>query len=250
LEEVEGDLMGDDLRPFEYRRIWETKPVLRLLYEAYYRKIVRQVRPGRTLEIGAGPGNLKRFMANIVSTDIVYGPWLDAVADAEQLPFRAGSFDTIVLFDVLHHLASPRNFLAEAVRTLKPDGRIVMVEPAITPLSGIFYRLFHPEPVIMSVDPLAASKPAVGRDPWQANQAIPTLLLFRDRERLRREFPALRLVSVRRFGLVSYPLSGGFRSWSLLPARLVMPLLAVETRLEPVLGWLMGFRLIAVLERE
>ena len=242
--------MDDDPRPFEYRRIWEAKPVLRLLYETYYREIVRQVRPGRTLEIGGGSGNLKRFMDGIVSTDIVYGPWLDAVADAGQLPFRAKSFDSIVLFDVLHHLPSPRNFLSEAVRTLKSGGRIVMIEPAITPLSGIFYRLFHPEPVVMGVDPLAAAGPVAGRDPWLANQAIPTLLLFRDRERLRREFPGLRLVLVRRFGLWSYPLSGGFRPWSLLPVRLIRPLLAAEAWFEPALGWLMGFRLIAVLERD
>ena len=90
----------------------------------------------------------------MVSTDILPAPWLKALAGAQRLPFAAASFDNIAMFDVLHHLDRPRMFLQEAERVLRRGGRIVMVEPAITPLSGLFYRNFHPEPVIMSADPL------------------------------------------------------------------------------------------------
>jgi len=96
------------------------------------------------------PAISRIFAPAVVSTDILPARWLKALADAQRLPFAAASFDNIAMFDVLHHLDRPRMFLQEAV--LRRGGRIVMVEPAITPLSGPFYRNFHPEPVIMSAD--------------------------------------------------------------------------------------------------
>jgi SAM-dependent methyltransferase len=246
--EAEGDLMSGDVRLLEYRRTWELKPALKHIYENYYRQIIEQCRPGRTLEIGGGSGNLKAFAPDVLSTDILFAPWLDAVADAQRLPFAAASFDNIVLFDVLHHIERPRMFLAEAMRVLRPGGRLVMIEPAITPISGLFYRLMHPEPVRMADDPLATGDLSPGRDPYDSNQAIPTLLLGRDRARLATQFPELHLVEYRRIGLFSYPLSGGFRPWSLIPAAAVRPLLRLERVLEPLLGRFMAFRLIATLE--
>src|SRR5512134_2847437 len=112
-------------------------------------------RPGLMLEIGGGSGNLKEFMPRVVTTDILQAPWLDAVADAEALPFRDKTFDDIVMVDVLHHLEAPGLFFREAQRVLRPRGRLVLVEPAITPLSWVAYRFCHQEPVIMGQDPLA-----------------------------------------------------------------------------------------------
>ena len=59
----------------------------------------------------------------------------------------------------------------------------------------------------------------------------------------------MRLIEVRRLALFTYPLSGGFRRWSLLPERCVEPFLRVEQWLEPVLGRFMAFRMIVVIER-
>lgn len=239
--------VSDTLR--EHRAVWAAKPALRAVYEDAYRRIVAACRPGRTLEVGGGVGNLKAFLPDIVSVDIQPAPWLDAVADAHVLPFGHRCFANVVLFDVLHHLERPRRFLAEAARVLAPGGRLVLVEPAITPVSYFVFKLGHPEPVRLGEDPLAEGDPSPGRDPYRANQAIATRLLGRDRGRLAAAVPDLRLVERRRFGLFAYPLSGGFRRWSLLPARLVAPLVRLEERLVPWLGWLMAFRLFAVLER-
>ena len=60
---------------------------------------------------------------------------------------------------------------------------------------------------------------------------------------------ALRLVRLDHFSLIAYPLSGGFRSWSLLPELLVTPLLRLEALVAPLVGRFAGFRLLAVLER-
>lgn len=232
-----------------YREAWTRKPALRAVYADVYRRIAAACRPGRALEIGGGSGNFKDFAPDVVATDVQFAPWLDAVCDAHRLPFAPASFDSVVMFDVLHHLDRPRRFLEEAARVLRPGGRLVMAEPAITPVSGIFYRHFHPEPVDMGADPLAPGEPDPQRDPYDSNQAIPTLLLGRDRARLAALVPALRLVRGERFALAAYPLSGGFRSWSLIPGALVPPVLALERLLAPVLAPLMAFRLLAVFER-
>lgn len=232
-----------------YRTVWQEKPVLRAIYEDFYRRIMAASRPGLVLEIGGGSGNLKQFATHVTSTDVQWAPWLDAVADAQALPFGDGTFDGIVMVDVLHHLEAPGRFLQEAQRVLRPRGRLVLVEPAITPLSWVVYRFFHHEPVRMDVDPLTEATTRRHRDPYDANSALPTLLFGHARERLERACPNLVVREVHRFSLAAYPLSGGFRPWSLLPRILVTPLLRLEKAVERGLGPLMAFRLLAVLEK-
>jgi hypothetical protein len=48
--------------------------------------------------------------------------------------------------------------------------------------------------------------------------------------------------------LFVYPLSGGFKKWSLIPFFLVNFLLRIEKKLTPFLGPLMAFRMIIVIE--
>jgi hypothetical protein len=124
-----------------------------------------------------------------------------------------------------------------------------MVEPGITPASHLFFRLFHPEPVRMRADPLGDAPLNDPSDPWDANQGVPTLLFRRHAARLAAAFPHLALREASWLSLFAYPLSGGFRPWSLLPACAIRPLLALEDRLMPVLGPAMAFRLLVVLER-
>ncbi len=235
--------------PSDYREIWNKKPALREIYGDMYRHMVAACVPGSILEIGGGSGNFKAFAPHAITSDLFTAPWLDAVCDAQRLPFAAASFDNIVMVDVLHHIGSPLRFLQEAERVLKPEGRLICCEPAITPLSNIFFRLFHDEPVDMTADPLAATIVNPGKDPWDSNQAIPTLLVGRYRNALARAVPGLVLKRVERFSFVAYPLSGGFRPWSLLPTLLARPLLELEWLSRGLFGRLAAIRLIAVYRR-
>ena len=233
----------------DHRSIWERKPILRLVYDDFYDRIAAACRPGRTIEIGGGIGNLKRRLTEVVATDIQSAPWLDCVADAQRLPFADACAANIVMVDVLHHLEFPVVFFREAARVLRPGGRVLMVEPAITWGSSLFYRLLHHEPVRTSADVLGDGDPNPRRDPYDSNQAIPTILATRDRERFHRLCPTLRIASVHWFSFAAYPLSGGFQPWSLVGEGVARRLLRIERALEPSLGRLAAFRMLLVVEK-
>ena len=48
---------------------------------------------------------------------------------AEALPFADGSFDVILLHEVIEHVRSDREAVAEAYRCLRPGGRVVIFAP-------------------------------------------------------------------------------------------------------------------------
>ena len=52
-----------------------------------------------------------------------------AVADGTGLPFRDGSFDLILLVDVLEHTDAPQRIVSEAQRLLVPGGSVVATVP-------------------------------------------------------------------------------------------------------------------------
>ena len=232
-----------------YRFAWDRKPVLRRVYNDIYDRIASCCVSGHTVEIGGGIGQFKQRFPDVIATDIQKGPGLDVVADAQKLPFGPASISNVIMVDVLHHIEYPILFLREAERVLRPGGRCIMVEPAITKGSTLFYRFIHQEPVRMREDPLREGNPTKERDPYDSNQAIPTLLATRYRGQLAHKLPCLRVTEVQWFSFLAYPLSGGFKSWSLLPDSVAKPLLSLEKRVEPVLGPLFGFRMLLVLEK-
>jgi SAM-dependent methyltransferase len=153
------------------------------------------------------------------------------------------------MVDVLHHVEFPTAFFSEAQRVLRHGGRIIMVEPAITLVSNLFYRLLHHEAVVTSADPLTIGTPNPDRDPHEANQAIPTLIATKYRHRFHELFPALRMMEVDWFSLAAYPMSGGFKSWSLLSTKLARRMLRIERVVEPIVGRFIAFRMLLIFEK-
>jgi len=234
------------MKLIDYQNIWKTKKVLRSIYEDFYKQINECCINGNILEIGGGIGNLTIKGRDIIRTDIQFSKSISLVADAHNLPFSDSSFSNIILIDVLHHLDCPINFLKEASRVLTPDGRLIMIEPGITPVSWIFYNFLHEEDVNLSWKPSKKCTPKTNKDPYEANQAIPTLLF--SKYHLILSDLKLSLISKKWMSLFVYPLSGGFKKWSLIPFFLVNFLLRIEKKLTPFLGPLMAFRMIIVIE--
>ncbi len=124
-----------------------------------------------------------------------------------------------------------------------------MIEPAITYGSTVFYRFLHQEPVRMRDFPLSEGVPDPDRDPYDSNQAIPTLLVTRDRREFEEKFPNLEIVDVSWFSFLVYPLSGGFKPWSLISEAAGRRVLELEKMIEAKLGRWFGFRTMIVLQK-
>jgi demethylmenaquinone methyltransferase/2-methoxy-6-polyprenyl-1,4-benzoquinol methylase len=132
------DLMND-LMSLGAHRAWKA-----------YAVAVANVRPGdRVLDIAAGTGDLARAFARqagatgtVVHTDINEAMLrtgrdrlLDdglvlpsSVCDAEQLPFRDGSFDLATVAFGLRNMTHKDRALAEMCRVLRPGGRLLVLE--------------------------------------------------------------------------------------------------------------------------
>jgi SAM-dependent methyltransferase len=233
---------------FERRGIWKGKKILRNLYRNWYRIIGEALKPGNTLELGGGSGNLKEFFTEALTSDIVFAPWLDAVLDAHRLPFKNESLSNIVLFDVLHHLGAPLLFFHEAERVLKPGGRIVLMEPYVSWASFLVYRFLHHEGMNYHVDPFRTHSEGKRKDPFYGNQAIPTLLIEKNKSRFMKEFSGLKIVRCEFKDFLTYPLSGGFHNRRLFPSSLWHVLDRIE-RMLTSLGRYLAFRQFVVLEK-
>ena len=235
----------DSLR--EHERAWNERPLLRRIYSDWFALLASRLSEvdGPTIEVGSGIGQLRGFVPRLVTTDVEATPWAERVVDAEALPYGDGELSNIVMLDVFHHLPRPAVFLDEATRALAPGGRVVMLEPYVSPLSGVAYRLHH-ERLELHADGFAESD---SPDPLDANLAQTTLAFFRQRGEYERRWSQLPIVDERLLSIFVYPLSGGFTRRPLLPNALYRPLTAVERALSPVLR-LAAFRCLVVLERQ
>ena len=232
----------------ERQRKWESKKILKRLYARWYSLISRALRTGKVLELGGGSGNLKEFFPNVISSDILLAPWLDAALDAHNLPFKEECLDSIVLFDVLHHLSEPIAFFTEADRVLKPNGRIVFMEPYVSWSSFLVYQFLHAEGMVRNVDPFGPMSGCGGKNPFSGNQAVPTLIFEKYLQRFFDNFPRLKLIRKERMDFLIYPLSGGFHNPNFCPTFLWGPLEHVERLLKPLNRYL-AFRLFIVIQK-
>jgi len=238
-----------------HRRVWEQKPILRRVYnDEFFARLLAFRKPsGISVEVGAGPGFFKQSAPDVLSTDLIWCPWLDAIADAQQLPFRAGSVANIFGLDMLHHLAAPMTFLSEVSRILIPGGRLILVEPWITPFSYFIFRFLHQERCDLGETPWLSSEHRAipEKMAFDGNQAIPYLLFGRKhRSSTLGSLPDLKVLALEPFCLFAYLLSGGFKPMNLLPEFLYPAIRKFERATAPLWGRIAALRVLLVLEKD
>jgi SAM-dependent methyltransferase len=96
--------------------------------------LARHATTALTLEVGAGSSPYARLFPNRIGLDPVAYPHNDVQADAHFLPFRDTTFEVIVCTEVLEHVHTPSQALAEMRRVLKPGGTLVLTTPFAYPI--------------------------------------------------------------------------------------------------------------------
>jgi SAM-dependent methyltransferase len=108
-------------------------------YDEHLKNHVR----GKLVDLGCGKVPLyesyKKFASACTCADwessIHQNPFLDITCDLNApLPFGSEEFDTVILSDVLEHIAKPEALWNEMFRILKPGGKIILNVP-------FFYKL-------------------------------------------------------------------------------------------------------------
>ena len=214
------------------RRIIREKAFLRKIYQEWYRGIAAALPegPGCVLELGSGPGFLKEYIPEVITSEVFHCPGVDLVLDGMQLPIANGTLRAILMTDVLHHIPNVRKFLSEAGRCIRPGGVIVMVEPWVSAWSRLVYQNLHHEPFEPEAEQweLQNSKPLSG-----ANGALAWILFERDYQEFKTEFPQWRLTGINHLMPFRYLLSGGISLRTLMPGWAFRPLGWLESLLLP-----------------
>jgi SAM-dependent methyltransferase len=117
----------------------------------------------RLLDVATGGGNVARVFAplvgSVVASDLTPSMLAAAAADlrargltnisfaeadAEDLPFPAGSFEIVTCRIAPHHFPHPDRFLAEVARVLVLGGRLLLVDSTVPPgEDGAFWNRFE-----------------------------------------------------------------------------------------------------------
>ena len=107
-------------------------------------------KPPRMLEVGCGLGNFMVEARNagfdvygidvsgsaVASANQVLGEERARAGGLEEAGFEEGSFDVVVLADVIEHVRDPARFVAHIRRLVKPDGLVFVATPSLDSLSA------------------------------------------------------------------------------------------------------------------
>jgi SAM-dependent methyltransferase len=207
----------DDPQTTQLRRsLIRQKKFLEKIYIEWYQIIYSQLDGNmeNILELGSGAGFLDEFIPNLIKSDIFYLIRNDIVLDGLALPFKYQSLTAIVMSDVFHHIPDTNTFFDEVSRSLKPGGRLVMIEPWVSTWSNWVYPHLHHE----GYEPKAKNWgfPSVG-PLSSSNQALPWIVFMRDRLVFESAFPQFHIIEIRPFMPFRYILSGGVSLRSFMP---------------------------------
>ena len=208
--------LDDPNASLAHRDIILKKPFLKRLYTDWYLIFIiksKEIKNGKYLEIGSGGGFLKDVFPEVITSDILILPNVDLIFTAEEIPFKENELASIVMLNVFHHIPKPHLFLKEAQRTLIKGGKIIMTEPANSSLARFIYKRFHHEPF----DEKGQREIKAGNPLSNSNQALPYIYFERDLDLFKKDFPSLKINSIKYHSPFSYIISGGVSRSAMLP---------------------------------
>lgn len=194
------------------------------------------------IELGSGGGFIKEVIPNVITSDIISLPTVDRIFSALKMPLENGTVDAFFMINVFHHVSNAELFLGELNRCLSVGGKVVMIEPANTLWGRFIWKNFHHEPF----DPRGNWSFGGSGPLSSANGALPWIVFCRDRERLKQQFPSLKIENLTIHTPFRYLVSGGLSMKQLLPSSFYNLVQGIEKTLGPLnryLGMFMTVRL-------
>ena len=195
-------------RTLFHKEIILRKTFLRKLYTRWYLTMVSALEglpEGILVELGSGGGFFKKYVPQVICSDILDLPVNDMTFSALEMPFKDDSVSGIFMVDTFHHIPDSGQFLREAGRVLKKDGIIMMIEPANSWWGRFIYRKFHHEPF----DPEGDWKFPLSGPMSGANGALPWIVFERDKSIFEDKFPRFEISVISYHTPLVYLLSGG-----------------------------------------
>lgn len=237
MREVNAD---SDERVSVHRRILSEKVLMRNVFREFYDTCLGNCKnyfcsDGLEIEIGAGISFFKKIYPKLIVTDVVPGPAVEMVLDAQGMTeIGDSSVRGIYALNCFHHLERPRDFFQELKRVLKPGGGVVMIEPYYGLCAKPFYRNLHKSE---HFNPDQQNWEASGQMGVMsnANQALSYIVFVRDRKMFETEFPELEIILITPLqNYLRYLLSGGLNFRQLVPDFFEGFIKFIEAMLKPV----------------
>ena len=139
---------------------------------------------------------LQKTLPELISTEVFFYSNIDLAMDGRFFPISDSSLRAILMTDVFHHIPNAHLFFQEALRVLKPGGRICMIEPWVSPWSRWVMSRFHHEP--MDIKTNEWSFPSNG-PLSSSNQALPWIVFERDLSKFQSDYKNFIILKIKRF---------------------------------------------------
>jgi len=100
-----------------------------------HRKAFLAAIPLNSVVVEFGSGN-RRLADKIVNIDLFLFPNVDIAADISNSPLADESVDYVILDSVIEHVPNPQDVVDEVWRVLKPQGKLLCMNPFLFPYHG------------------------------------------------------------------------------------------------------------------
>ena len=231
-----------------YKEIWDGDPVLRRLYQDLWARGMVWLQGQPIVELGGGGGFIRECYPDVIASDLLPYPWTSLLCDATRLPFRDASVSGYISVAFFHHCPSPWRLFQEIDRTLKPGGRMVILDPAATPFFRLVRPLSTPESLGLSEFPFERDELVQEHPLLEANVARATLVFERYVDIFKREFPRLEILSTETTNCFTHFVAGSFNQKSPFPAWCYPVAQWADRLLHPVRRWT-GLLMTIVLQK-
>lgn len=234
------DVDGND-RLIVHSKMIAQKPILQEVFTSFHHTFQRLDKyllsgEGKRVELGAGVAPIRDSYPDVLASDILPGPNLDLVLNAEMMDLPDKSVRVLFGQNCFHHFPHPDLFFKELERVVVVGGGAILLEPYHGPFATLlFSNMFKTEGFDKNLS--SWETPVLG--PMNgANQALSYIVFKRDIEIFKNKYPNLDIVRIETCpNYLMYLFSGGLNFRQLIPNWAVPLLKVLQKVLSPFDRW-------------